>query len=145
VAATPVSELAQAIIDIGEPDLMLIEGAGGVLVRLDDAGATVADLASQIGADVLVVTTAGLGTLNAAALTGEALRRRGLTCTGAVIGDWPREPGLAELCNLDDLPDYLNAPLLGALPAGVGGFCPAEFLRVAQASLAPPLGGTWSV
>ena len=59
--------------------------------------AIIAGLAVALGrrAPVLVVVQAGLGTLNAAALTAEALRTRGLRCAGAVIGSWPAEPDLA--------------------------------------------------
>ena len=55
-------------------------------MRFDDDGGTLADLAAQLAAPVLVVAAAGLGTLNHTALTLEALRRRGLTCAGVVIG-----------------------------------------------------------
>ena len=50
-------------------DLVLVEGAGGLLVRYDPAGATLADLAAMCGAPVLLVAAAGLGTLNHTALT----------------------------------------------------------------------------
>ena len=53
---------------------MLVEGAGGLLVRFDDDGGTLADVAAQLAAPVLVVAAAGLGTLNHTALTVEALR-----------------------------------------------------------------------
>ena len=49
----------------------------------------------MLDAPVLVVAAAGLGTLNHTALTVEALRRRGLTCAGVVVGAWPAEPDLA--------------------------------------------------
>lgn len=62
-----------------EHDLVLVEGAGGLLVRYDDEGATLADAARLLAAPVLVVASAGLGTLNTTTLTAEALRSRGLT------------------------------------------------------------------
>lgn len=145
VTATPVTELADRIRALPDHDLVLVEGAGGLLVRFDDAGGTLADLAARLDAEVLVVTTPGLGTLNAAALTAAALAGRDLRCVGVVIGEWPATPGLAEQCNLADLPAYAGVPLLGALPAGAGGRTPAEFVALATASLAPALGGTWSV
>ena len=60
-------------------DLVLVEGAGGLLVRFDEDGGTLADAAAVLGAPVLVVARAGLGTLNAVALTSEALRARDLS------------------------------------------------------------------
>ncbi|OEJ97283.1 dethiobiotin synthase [Streptomyces thermolilacinus] len=126
-----------------EHDLVLVEGAGGLLVRYDPDGGTLADAARLLGAPVLVVAAAGLGTLNLAALTGEALRARGLAQLGVVVGSWPEAPGLAERCNLADLPASTGAPLLGAVPEGAGGLSPEAFRAAAPAWLAPELGGTW--
>ncbi|GAA0421704.1 dethiobiotin synthase [Streptomyces luteireticuli] len=126
-----------------EHDLVLVEGAGGLLVRLDDAGSTLADAAALLDAPVLVVAAAGLGTLNATALTAEALRARGLRSPGVVIGSWPAEPDLAMRCNLADFPESAQAPLLGALPEGAGALAPEEFRARAASWLAPELSGTW--
>ncbi len=124
-------------------DLVLIEGAGGLLVRYDEAGGTLADAAVALAAPVLVVAHAGLGTLNMAALTGAALRGRGLRCAGAVIGSWPSEPDLASRCNLGELPDMMAAPLLGAIPEGAGSAEPKAFRKIARSGLAPALGGVF--
>ena len=136
-AATAASELAD------DHDLVLVEGAGGVAVRFDDDGGTLADVAAKLAAPVLVVATAGLGTLNHTELTVAELRRRGLTCVGVVVGAWPAEPDLAARCNLVDLPAVTGVPLLGAVAAGAGGLDPAAFASTARHGLAPPLGGTW--
>ncbi|HEY1627170.1 MAG TPA: dethiobiotin synthase [Streptosporangiaceae bacterium] len=115
---------------------VLVEGAGGLLVRYDASGRTIADLAGMLGAPVLVVTTAGLGTLNHTALTLEALAARGLDCAGVVIGSWPRHPGLAERSNLTDLPNLDGeAGVVGRLPEGAGQLGREEFLAVAKANL----------
>ncbi|MGW1379578.1 dethiobiotin synthase [Streptomyces sp. NPDC002446] len=108
-------------------DLVLVEGAGGLLVRFDADGHTLADAARLAGAPVLVVAQAGLGTLNATALTALALRTYGLDCPGVVIGSWPAEPDLAARCNLADLPAAAGAPLLGRIPEGAGGLPPGVF------------------
>ena len=125
-----------------ERDLVLVEGAGGLLVRYDPAGRTLADLALTLNAPVLVVAGAGLGTLNHTALTCEALSARGLACAGVVIGSWPRDPGLAEEQNLADLPLAASAPLLGGIAEGAGTLACADFLRIAREGLTPALGGT---
>jgi dethiobiotin synthetase len=116
-------------------DLLLIEGAGGLLVPLDGAGGTLADVAAGLAAPVLVVAAAGLGTLNHTALTAEVLRTRGLSCLGIVIGSWPPEPDLAARCNLVDLPALTGLPLLGALPAGAGQLTATQFLSAARQGL----------
>jgi dethiobiotin synthetase len=127
--AAVVRELAAA------HDLVLVEGAGGLLVPLDDRGGTLADVACAVAAPMLVVVTAGLGTLNHTALTVDVLRTRGLGCVGVVIGAWPAEPDLAARCNLADLPVVTGLPLLGALQEGAGCLTPGEFLPVARRGL----------
>jgi dethiobiotin synthetase len=122
-------------------DLVLVEGAGGLLVRYDDKGATIADLAAALEAPALIVTAAGLGTLNHTALTLEAAAARKVRTAGLVIGSWPRHPGLAERENLADLETLANGPLAGLLPEGSGSLPAAEFRAVARMSVAPSLGG----
>jgi dethiobiotin synthetase len=141
--AVTVGELALRVRALFDRDLVLVEGAGGLLVRYDEAGQTLADLATAIAADVLLVTPAGLGTLNATALTCAELRRRALTCVGVVVGAWPAQPDLAARSNLDDLPSYAAAPLLGVLPQGLGTADATTFLGAARSGLAPALGGQW--
>ncbi|MET7272767.1 MULTISPECIES: dethiobiotin synthase [Streptomyces] len=137
-------EVAQAAAKLAtEHDLVLVEGAGGLLVRFDEAGGTLADVAALLGAPVLVVASAGLGTLNTTELTARELAARGLEFPGVVIGSWPADPDLASRCNLADLPEVSGAPLLGALPAGAGALAPAAFRSAAPHWLAPRLEGTW--
>ncbi|GAA3368660.1 dethiobiotin synthase [Streptomyces sannanensis] len=143
---TPVGpeEVAEAARKLAaEYDLVLVEGAGGLLVRFDDKGGTLADAARLLDAPVLVVAPAGLGTLNMTALTAEALRARQLECAGVVVGSWPAEPDLAARCNLADLPASADAPLLGVIPEGAGALAPADFRASAVTWLAPALGGGW--
>ncbi|MHC3474960.1 dethiobiotin synthase [Streptomyces sp. 7R007] len=126
-----------------EHDLVLVEGAGGLLVRFDDAGGTLADAAALLGAPVLVVASPGLGTLNTTELTARELRSRHLDLLGVVIGSWPGSPDLAMRCNVTDLPEVAGAPLLGAVPAGAGALDPADFRTAAPGWLASRLNGTW--
>src|SRR5664279_1401105 len=121
--------------------LVLVEGAGGLLVRFDDDGHTLADLARGLRAPVLVVIRAGLGTLNDTALTLEALAHRGLELAGVVIGSWPVAPGLAERSNIADLATLASRPLCGAVPEGATRLPAPAFLATAEASLAPAFGG----
>ncbi|KUL76726.1 MULTISPECIES: dethiobiotin synthase [unclassified Streptomyces] len=143
---TPVrpAEVAEAAAKLAaEHDLVLVEGAGGLLVRFDEAGGTLADAAELMAAPVLVVASAGLGTLNTTELTARELRRRRLDPLGVVIGSWPGEPDLASRCNVADLPEVSEAPLLGAVPAGAGGLPSAGFRAAAPDWLAPRLFGRW--
>lgn len=131
-----VADHVQAIRALDDRDLVVVEGAGGLLVELDGDGGTLADLAACLQAPVIVVARAGLGTLNAAALTCEALRHRALECLGIVIGSWPRQPDLAARCNLEDLPAYARCPLLGQMPENAGSLPPLDFLAAARTGLA---------
>ncbi|MGJ6968136.1 dethiobiotin synthase [Streptosporangium sp. G11] len=121
--------------------LVIVEGAGGLLVRFDEEGATLADLARALSAPVLLVTRAGLGTLNHTALTLEAMAHHGLEPAGVVIGSWPAEPGLAERSNVADLEMLAARPLAGAVPEGAGLLERDAFARAARAGLGPALGG----
>ena len=114
-------------------DVVLVEGAGGLLVRFSADGLTLADVAVALASPVLVVTAPGLGTLNTTALTLEALAARGLTCAGLVIGSWPAEPDLAARSNVQDL--RAMAPLVGVVPEGAHGR--------AREWLVPELGGVF--
>lgn len=108
-------------------DLVVAEGAGGLLVQLDTEGGTQADLARALlddGIDCgfVVVADPVLGTLNLCALTQEALDHRGLPCDGYVFGTWPTdgEVPLVLEQNVLDLPCVTGRPLLGRIPAGAG-------------------------
>jgi dethiobiotin synthetase len=119
VAIPTVAELAERVAAV-QGDVVLVEGTGGVLVRLDREGGTIIDLildlrATGAAVDVLVVTSPDLGTLNHTELTVEALRHRGIEPNGLIIGSWPNEPDLAQRCNREDLPRVTGVPLLTAL------------------------------
>ncbi|GBE66181.1 ATP-dependent dethiobiotin synthetase BioD [Mycobacterium sp. MFM001] len=119
-------DVLSAIRSIDQPGrLTLVEGAGGLLVELVRDGITLRDIAIGLGAAVLVVATAELGTLNHTALTLEALSTQGLSCAGLVIGSWPAQPGTVETTNRCALERL--APVRAALPAGAGSMGPAEF------------------
>lgn len=107
---------------------VLVEGAGGVLVRLGRGGFTIADLAAELGASAVVAVDPGLGTLNHAALTVRALADAGVGCDGLVLGSWPDAPDLAMRCNLVDLPEVTGAPIVGRVPAGAGRLTRADFV-----------------
>jgi len=88
------AELIAALANTHE--LVLVEGAGGLLVRYDDSPTTIADLAGWLAARVVLVVHASLGTLNHTDLTMRAMSEHKLDCHGIVIGSWPKQPDLAE-------------------------------------------------
>ncbi|WP_372733971.1 dethiobiotin synthase [Nocardioides sp.] len=118
-----------------EHDTVIVEGAGGLLVRLDADGGTLLDLAALLNAvaevEVVVVAAAGLGTLNHTELTVGALRARGLEPAGLIVGSWPAQPGLAEECNREDLPRLTRVRVIATIPEGSSALSQADFERAA--------------
>ncbi|MEJ5927342.1 dethiobiotin synthase [Corynebacterium sp. H128] len=110
----------------GPNRVLLVEGAGGLLVRLADDW-TLADLAQELDAPLIVVTSTQLGSLNSAELTVEAAQRRGLEVLGLIGGRVPIDPDLATQLNLDELGVVTQVPYLGSLPEG----CLAHLREVA--------------
>jgi dethiobiotin synthase len=140
VAIPPVADYVDRIRALAhDHDTVIVEGAGGLLVRLDTDGGTLLDLAvalaetlpDEVRLEVVVVCAAGLGTLNHTELTVGAVRARGLDPAGLVIGSWPDQPGLAEECNERDLPRVTGLPVIAVLPAGAGTLDRKAFLAMA--------------
>jgi dethiobiotin synthetase len=112
-------------------DVVLVEGSGGVAVRLGEAF-TLLDLAAAVRpVECLVVARSGLGTLNHTTLTVDAIRRRGLPVAGIVIGSWPAQPTATDEYNRVDLHRYTRVPVVGTVPEGAGRLDPAVFRAAA--------------
>ncbi|MGH3674748.1 MAG: dethiobiotin synthase, partial [Mycobacterium sp.] len=128
------SELVASVCAV-DADLMLVEGAGGLLVELGTDGVTLRDIAIDLAAPVLVVVSAELGTLNHTALTLEALASHNVWCAGLVIGAWPHQPGNAEAGNRDALSAL--APLRAVLPTGAGSISAQDFEKLSASAFDP--------
>lgn len=115
--------------------LVLVEGAGGLLVEIGADGVTLRDLAADLGAAVLVVVAAGLGTLNHTALTLESLAGQEIPCAGVVIGSWPADPGVAATSNRAALEKI--AAVRAALPAGAGSLGRRDFETLSASAFDP--------
>jgi dethiobiotin synthetase len=141
----PELDLGTAVLRIADlandHDLVLVEGAGGLLVPYDNGGWTIHDLGFEVDADYVVVTSAALGTINHTALTVRVFEESGIR-PHIVIGSWPAAPGLAERCNIVDLARMCrHSELSGVLPHGMPGM--TDFEKQARAALAPRFGGTF--
>lgn len=128
-ALLTLAETCAALTEFDSADVTLVEGAGGLLVRLGEF--TLLDLARELAAPVLVVTAPGLGTLNHSELTTRALAQAGVPCAGLVVGSWPQHPDLATRTNRLDLPRVTGTELVGAIPSGAGSWSPQRFRAAA--------------
>lgn len=86
LAGSPIS--VAGLLDVASrqsgEDRWIVEGAGGVLVPLNE-GELMIDLMTVLGLPVVVVARSGLGTINHTLLTVEALRARALFVAGVVM------------------------------------------------------------
>lgn len=102
-------------LQIRPADLLLVEGAGGWRVPLNDRE-TYAEFPRQLDMPVILVVSLKLGCINHAMLTAEAIRRDGLALAGWVANRTEPEPMSCEQDTLTYLVNHLAAPCLGILP-----------------------------
>jgi dethiobiotin synthetase len=127
------TQLGELAVSADRPGrLVIVEGAGGLLVEIGEGGVTLRDVAADLSAPVLVVAAPGLGTLNHTALTAEALATRDVPCAGVVVGAYPERPTVAEETNLAAL--ALIASVRAVLPSGAGALSGAAFAQLSAAT-----------
>jgi len=83
-------------------DVVIVEGAGGLLVPIAD-GYDMGDLACELGLPLVVAARPGLGTINHTLLTLEAALARDLEIASVVLTPWPAQPSAMELSNHDTI------------------------------------------
>ena len=96
-------------------DCLVIEGAGGLLIPLNDHE-NLGDLVQQISLPVILVVGMKLGCINHALLTQEAIKARGLKIAGWVANSLANEMPLLQE-NVATLQTKINAPFLGLIPS----------------------------
>ncbi|MBN1865469.1 MAG: dethiobiotin synthase [Victivallales bacterium] len=80
-------------------DVLLVEGAGGVLVPLTQ-DFLIIDLIKKMRATAIVTALTSLGTINHTLLTIHALRTHGVEIAGVVFNMMPAKPGIVHLDNV---------------------------------------------
>lgn len=110
-----VDEILHRFRRLGElADVVIVEGAGGWVVPLDDR-MTMADLADELGLPVILVVGMRLGCINHALLTARSIEDSGLRLAGWVANRI--DPAMARFEeNLAALSARIEAPLLGVVP-----------------------------
>lgn len=102
-------------LQIRPADMMLVEGAGGWRVPLNDRE-TYAEVPRELGLGVIIVVPLKLGCINHALLTAEAVRADGLTVAGWVANHPEPQAMSCEQETLNYLTTHIGAPCLGILP-----------------------------
>ena len=100
-------------------DYLTVEGSGGIICPLRwDAEEHVIldDLALRLGLSALVVADAGLGTINAAVLTAEHLKMRGIPLKGFIFNNWTG--GTMQEDNVKMVEALTGAPVLARVEHG---------------------------
>jgi dethiobiotin synthetase len=116
-------------------DVLLVEGAGGLLVPIRD-GITYADLAARLGLPLLVVAANRLGTINHCALTAGAAAAAGLTVLGFVLSQPSPECDASTTSNTATIEALTGLTCLGEIPHLDDPACAGRFLRFSDAFLA---------
>ena len=96
------------------PDAVLIEGAGGLLVPLNK-DEMMADLIRKFVMPVILVADAGLGTLNHTFLSLELLKKMKIPVRGIILNKYPVKPGLIEKDNIETIEKVSRIPILGII------------------------------
>jgi dethiobiotin synthetase len=81
---------------------LIVEGVGGLLAPLAE-DFSVRDLAVELELVLLIVASAGLGTINHTLLTIEAARSVGLSVAAVVLTPWPEKPTEMEGSNRETI------------------------------------------
>jgi dethiobiotin synthetase len=101
----------------GEADVLLVEGAGGLLVPVVGR-VTWAEIAARLGFPVLIVAANRLGTVNHCALTARAAAAAGLRVSGIVLSQPAPETDESAATNADTIATLTGLPVLAELGHG---------------------------
>ena len=99
----------------GNHDLILVEGAGGLLAPIF-GHLTGVDLIRLLQIPIIVVSRNALGTINHTLLTVEHARRSGLTVLGIILNHCSPSPDLSAETNPGIIEQMSGLPLLGVIP-----------------------------
>ncbi len=88
---------------------LVVEGAGGVLVPLNDDELMI-DMMAHLNLPVIVVCRTSLGTINHSLMTIETLRMRNIEIAGVVLNGEPNEANKAAICH------FGGVAVLGEIP-----------------------------
>jgi dethiobiotin synthetase len=110
-------------------DRWIVEGAGGVLVPVNES-ALMVDVMRLLGLPVLIAARSTLGTINHTLLTLEALRARSIVVSGVVMVGPPDAANREAIEAIGEVPVVGELPVLTPLtPATLGAWAAASLDR----------------
>ncbi|WP_111977066.1 dethiobiotin synthase [Algibacillus agarilyticus] len=114
-------------------DTLLVEGAGGWFLPIDEQGNTLAQWVKNHKMDVILVVGLKLGCLNHALMTECLIKNAGLNIVG-----WVANMGTSPMSYVDDnlahLKAQIDAPLLGVIPTLTSKESASAYLNIEKIS-----------
>lgn len=114
VSVDPAQLVAAALAAADGADVVVGEGAGGLLVPITGVY-LMRDYARDLGLPLVIAARPGLGTINHSLLTVEAARAAGLSVLAVVLTPWPGEPDAVARSNRATISE-LGAVEVAVLP-----------------------------
>lgn len=96
-------------------DIVVVEGAGGLMVPLTQSDLII-DLLARTGFPALVVARSELGTINHSLLTVAQLRQRRIPLAGVVLNRLTKRPRPEEAANPHQIERFAGDVVLGVMP-----------------------------
>lgn len=100
----------------GETDRQLVEGAGGILVPINEQVDT-GQLVQRLGLPLLIVARAGLGTINHTGLTIHYARSLGIPIAGVILSGLTNDPSDPSLVSNDvEISQLFQVKVIDSVP-----------------------------
>ncbi len=99
-------------------EYLIVEGAGGILVPITEENGkiyTYLDLVEILEIPSIIISRAGLGTINHTVLTVEVMKKRGIKIEGIVMNGFSRNPDIAEKTNPQIIEEMTNIPVVAKI------------------------------
>ncbi len=97
-------------------ETVLVEGAGGLIVPLQDDGYTMMNLIKEVAAPVILVARAGVGTINHTVLSVMAMRDAGIPIAGIILNRIIECDPVIEQDNKRMIENLTDVPVIGMIP-----------------------------
>lgn len=95
-------------------DFLLVEGSGGIICPLTRDKLLLEDVILALGLEVILVSTSGLGAINASLLTCHYLKARKITCRGIILNRFD-ENSVIHRDNLQMIESMTGIPIIATV------------------------------